>query len=143
MNIVINIIIIILFLIYLLWTWDNTKGFKNNLLRISYIIIGTIVISLLTYIIYLISKNGVQYQNENILREVRNIILKIFIPINGFISMPRIGFLICRIKDDDIESKELKKKIMIYSIAFIAVIIFECFYFKNIQNGIINIINSK
>ena len=143
MSVAINITIIILFLVYIFWTWNNTKCFEGNIIRISYILIGTLFITLLTYIIFLISKNGMKYPNEDIAKELRNIILRVFIPINGFITLPRIANIIGKIKNDEIDGEKLKKKIIIFSIVNIIVIIFECIYFKNIQNGILQIINSK
>ena len=143
MSILINLMILILFIVFILWTWNGTKGFENNWTRVGYIIIGTLGITLLTYIIYIISKSNVQYPNIDIQREIRNIILKIFIPINGFITLPRIANIVTKIKDEEIDKEKFKKRILFYFIVFIIVIIIECIYFKNIQNGIIQIINSK
>ena len=46
----INFIIVVLFIIYIVCAWNSTKEFENNLLRISFIFVGTLFITLLTLI---------------------------------------------------------------------------------------------
>ena len=75
--------------------------------------------------------------------DVRREILYIFIPLNGFILLPQISGLIDRIKEGDTSKEEFQKRMRIALIIFGILIIFECIYFKNIQNGIINFLNSK
>lgn len=136
-------IIIILFLVYIFWTWNNTKSFEGNFTRISYIIIGTLFMTLVTYIIFLISKKGVIYPHQDMIGVLRNIILLIFVPVNGFVTLPQIASTIGKIKNDDITGEELKRKIAIFIITIIIVVILECYYFKSIQNQIIGIINLR
>ena len=143
MSAMIYVIIIILFLVYLSWTWKSTKSFEGNFTRISYIIIGTACITLSTFIIFLISKNGITYPVQDMIGATRNIILLTFVPINGFFILPQIANIIGRIKNDDITPEQLKRRLVIFIIAIIVIVIFECSYFKNIQNGIIQLINSR
>ena len=143
MSVMIYIMIIILFLIFIFWTWNNTKSFEGTFTRVSYIIIGTLFISITTFIIFIISKNNINYPNQDMIGVVRNIILLVFVPINGFIILPQIASTIGKIKNDDITAEKLKKRIVIFIIAIIIIVIFEGYYFKNIQNGIIQIINLK
>lgn len=143
MQTMINIIIIILFAVYLFWTWNNTKSFEGTFTRISYIIIGTLFMTLVTYIIFAISKREIIYPNQSMIGTLRNVILLIFVPINGFIVLPQIGNTIEKIKKDTITPEKLKKRIIIFIIVAIIILIFECSYFRNIQNQIIKIINLK
>lgn len=143
MSAIIYIIIIILFLVYLSWTWKSTKSFEGTFTRISYIFIGTLFITLVTYIIFLISKNGISYPHPEMIGKIRNIILLTFVPINGFITLPQIATSIGKIKNDDITAEQLKKKLIIFIIVIIITVIFEGSYFKNIQNGILQVIKLK
>lgn len=136
-------IIIILFLVYLFWTWNNTKCFEGNFTRISYIIIGTLFMTLATYIIFLISKKGITYPHQDMVGVVRNIILLTFVPINGFIVLPQIASTIGKIKNDDITGEQLKRRLLIFIITIIIIVLIECSYFKNIQSGIIQLINLR
>ena len=143
MSAMIYVIIIILFFVYLSWTWNNTKAFEGNFTRISYIIIGTLFITLATYIIFLISKSGITYPHVEMIGKIRNIILLTFVPINGFITLPQIANTIEKIKNDNITAEQLKRRIVIFIIIVLLIVIFECSYFKNIQNGIIQVINLR
>ena len=137
----IYILIIVLFAVYILWTWNNTKSFEGILNRISYLCIGTVFIALATYIIFNISNNGVNYPEEEMEKLVRNMILLVFIPMNGFCVLPQIGNIIGKIKNDEISNEKLKRKIITFVISIIILIIFEIFYLKNTQTQIIAIMN--
>lgn len=136
-------LIIVLFLVYIFWSWNNTRNFEGNFTRISYIIVGTLFITLATYIIFLISKNGISYPNKDMIGVLRNIILLTFVPINGFLTLPQIASTIGKIKNDDITGKQLKKRLVIFIIVITILVIFECYYFKSIQNRIIQQINLR
>ena len=71
MNIVIYMIIILLFAVLLFWTWNNTKDFERTEQRILFIVIGIVILSILTLILFNISKIGVNYPNNNIMKEIR------------------------------------------------------------------------
>ena len=143
MKATIYLIIIALYAIYILWTWNNTKSFEVTFTRISYIAIGTLFILFLTYIIFRISRSGINYPNKNMIGVVRNIILIVFVPVNGFITLPRIANIIGKIKNDEITGYQLKKKIIIFTIVVIIAIVIEGIYFKDVQNGIIQIFKLK
>ena len=139
----INFVIFILFVIYIVWTWKTTKEFEGYVTRISYIIIGTVFIGTLTLIFFLFSQIGVNYPKEEMIGEVRNKITLLFTPVNGFIILPQIASLIGQIKNGNISKEEKQKSIRRILIIGIILIIVECIYFKNIQNGIIDLINIK
>ena len=143
MSTTIYLIIFILFLVDIFWTWSSTKSFEGNFTRISYIFIGTLFITLLTYIIFLFSKNGINYPNNAMIGKIRNIILLTFVPINSFVVLPQLAKIVEKIKNDEISEEKLKKIILIFVVIAIFLIVIESIYFKSIQNGIISIINSK
>ena len=143
MGAVIYFIIFIIFATYIICTWNSTKEFDNAFIRISYIVIGTLFIALFTFIFFLFSKIGVEYPKQEMVGQVRNIILLIFIPINGIVVLPQIANIISRVKNGNISKEDLQKKIRIILIICIILIVFECIYFKSIQTGIINFINAK
>ena len=53
-------------------------------MRISFILVGTLFITILTLILFWVSKFGITYPKKEMVGEVRKIILLSFIPINGF-----------------------------------------------------------
>lgn len=139
----INFIIFVLFVIYIIFVWNSTKEFENILIRISFILVGTIFITILTLILFLISKIGIEYPKKEMIGEVRKIILLVFIPINGFITLTQSASIFVQAKSGMVSKDDLEKKIKRLVIIFIALIIFEAIYFKNIQNGMIKIILNK
>ena len=139
----INFIIVVLFIIYIVCAWNSTKVFENTLLRISFILVGTLFITLLTLILFWISKIGVKYPKKEMIGEVRKIILLSFIPINGFLTLTQSASIFAQAKSGMVSKEEMKKKIKRLVIIFIILIVFEAIYFKNIQNGMIRIIQNK
>ena len=139
----INFIIVVLFIIYIVCAWNSTKEFENTLMRISFIFVGTLFITLLTLILFWISKIGVQYPKKEMIGEVRRIILLSFIPINGFVTLTQSASIFAQAKSGMVSKEDMQKKIKRLVIIFIILIVFEAIYFKNIQNGMIRIIQNK
>ena len=139
----INFIIVVLFIIYIVCAWNSTKVFENTLLRISFILVGTLFITLLTLILFWISKIGVKYPKKEMIGEVRKIILLSFIPINGFLTLTQSASIFAQAKSGMVSKEEMKKKIKRLVIIFIILIVLEAIYFKNVQNGMIRIIQNK
>ena len=140
---IIYFIITVLFIIYIVCVWNSTKEFETLLMRISFLIVGTIFITILTLILFWISKIGISYPKREMIGEVRKIILLSFIPINGFITLTQASTIFSQAKSGMVSKEDMEKKIKRLLIIFIALIIFDAFYFKNIQNGMIRIIQSK
>lgn len=136
-------IIAILIIIYLIWTWKSTEQFETITMRISYILVGTIFITVITLILFWISKIGVEYPKEAMIGEVRKIILLIFVPVNGFIVLTQFSSVVANMKSGMVSKEDMEKKIKVLSIIFAIMIIVECIYFKNIQIGLIKIINAR
>ena len=143
MMLTINFIIFILFVVYIVVTWRSTEVFEGIPTRILYLVIGTAFVSMLTFIFFLFSKIGVEYPKPEMVGEVRREILLIFIPLNGFIILPQIANFIARVKEGDTSKEELQKKMRRILIICVVLIIFECIYFKNIQNGIIEFLQER
>ena len=142
MSILIYLIITILFAVLIFWTWNNTKEFNETKDRIKYIVIGIFLVTIVTTIIFAISKIGINYPKAEIMKKVRNIAILLFTPINGFLSLPHIATIKNDIKINAKEEK-VKKKIIILGIIIIISLIVEINYLKDFQNGIIGILNSK
>ena len=139
---IINFIIFILFVIYIVFVWNSTKEFENTLIRVSYILIGTLFITMLTLILFWISKIGVEYPKQEMIGEIRRIILLVFIPINGFITLTQVASIFAQAKSGMVSKEDMQKKIKRFAIIFVALIIVEVIYFKNIQNGMIRFIEN-
>lgn len=143
MNILIYFIIAVLFVVLIFWTWNNTKDFEETSERVIFIVVGIIVTSIVTLIYFAISKVGITYPKVEMVKQVRKMVVLLFTPINGFLSLPHIASLKMKIKLKTEDEEKLKKKIIILGIIFIVVTIAEINYMKDFQNGIIQMLNSK
>lgn len=139
MIILITAITIVLYIILVAFTMHNLSSAIDNKIKIAYIVIGLIIMLITTLIIFNISAGGVEYENDNMIGNVRNIILAVFVPVNGIITMPYLANLLSKINSDEITQEKFKKKVIILAIIFIVVLLFECSYFKSTQLGIIKI----
>ena len=136
MGLIIDLMILILFIVLILWTWNSTRNFENTFSRVLYITGGIIIIFLITLIVFNISNSSINYPSIKVMEGIRKIMLLTFVPLNGIITMPFIANIINKIKDGENQ----KKRIVIISIISILVIIIEIFYFQNIQIGILKMI---
>ena len=136
-------IIIVLFTVLVMWTWNNVKDFENNTEKIKFIIIGLIILFICTIIIFAISKTGIKYPNDEVLKQVRCIAIFLCVPINGYISLPHIAKIKSDIYTNTVDEEKSKKRIIFLAAIIIIVTIFEIFYLKDFQKGIINNLVNK
>ena len=70
-------------------------------------------------------------------------LLAVFIPVNGLLTMPYLASIIGKISTNEIAREKFNKKLIAFVILFIIILIIEYSYFKSTQQGIINMINNK
>lgn len=134
------IIIIAIYFILIAWTWQ-ILGNVEKTKKVAVIIIGILIMSIVTLIVFNISKVGLNYENTNAQADVRNVLVAVFTGINGIIVIPQFAKVIEKISEDEIDKKTASRKFLIIAIIFIVCVIIECGYMKDIQKGIINIYN--
>lgn len=139
---IIIIITVVMFVVLIAWTWTNLGQIEKKQ-KIIYIIISIIITYIITLIIYNMSKIGIEYKNPNIEQDIQNLLTSLFTTINGFVIVQYIAKLIGKIHDTQIEKEDASKKAIIIAIIFIIVLIIECVYLKDIQNGILKVYEIK
>lgn len=137
----IAIVIIILFAVLIGWTWNNLYALDMKA-KILYEIIFIVIITIITLIIFYISKISIFYPNKDMIVYVRNVLVLTFSPINGMILMPYVAKKLSEIKEKNIDEEKTKKGIIMILVIFIVVFIIECIYLKNIQLGILNVLEN-
>ena len=135
------IVTIIMFLVLIAWTWSNLASIDRNK-KIAYILSSIVIMMIVTLIIFSISKIGVNYENENMVGPVRILLVAVFTSLNGFVVIQYIARILGRTYEQTIEKEEANKKIAIILIIFIVIAVIECLYMKNIQNGILDMMNN-
>ena len=143
MNILIYLIIALLFAVLIFWSWNNTKDFDDTKQRITFIIFGIIILGVVTLIFFNISKIGIEYPKKEMANQVRKLTMLIFIPVNGFLSLPHIATIKEQIGQKSLEEEKIKRKIIILGVIFIITAIIEINYMKDFQDGIIQMLNNK
>lgn len=139
-TVIMSLILIILLMVLLGWTW-HSLGNIENITKIACIIVGIIVVFIITFAIYNISKIGINYENKETMKIIQNVFVSLFTIINGYIILPYAFRKLDQINNDEIEKKQLKKSIIILVIIILAVGIFESSYLGSIQQGILSMIN--
>ena len=132
-------IIIILLLVLLGWTWHNLGTIENKT-KVICIVVGLVIVYIITFVIFSISKIGINYEDKEVLKTVQTIFVILFTIINGYILLPYIFKKLEQIDNDEIKKEKLIKGIVILVILFIFVAIFEISYLGKIQSGILNMI---
>jgi len=127
---------IIIFIILIKWVLHNMSSIENKT-KTVYLIIGIILVLILSFILFNVSKVKIDYPNEEVFKQIRKWLLAIFIPMNGLVILPYIANLIEKVKLEEIENEELKKRAILFAVILIILIIFECKYLTNAQLGIL------
>ena len=135
---VIIAVVIILYVIFIGFTIHNL-----NMLDKPKKITSLIVMAIITLIVFSISKSGIEYPQKEMIGTVRNMLIAIFTPINGLIVIPYVANMINKIKIDDITPEKFQKGVILIGIIFLIVLILECSYLKDIQLGIIDMLNAR
>lgn len=137
---VIFIIIGILFLVLLGWTWNNLGSIEKPT-KVACIIGGIVFVYIITFIIYNISKMGITYESKEAMRLIQTVFVMLFTIINGYIILPFTFKKLDKINNKDIEKDEIKSSIVIVVIIIIILGILESSYFGNLQDSILNMMN--
>lgn len=135
---IIILVTVILFLVVIAWTWTNLGKIEKKK-KIVIIVISIIITYVITLITFLISKTGINYENQNMANDVQNLLVAVFTAINGLIVIQYVAKIFGKINNNEIDKKTAQKKLIIIAIIFLICIIIEASYLKDIQNGILDV----
>ena len=137
MSVILNVSIVVLLIVLCIWTW-NSLGDSEKKKKIIYIVIGTLAMYIITKIIFAISSSSIIYQNEEIKKQITNMLVYIFTPVNGFIILPQITKWMYKLKNKEIDKSKFKQKLIILFVIFVVIVAIEIPYLRDTQMGIIN-----
>ncbi|MBO4292962.1 MAG: hypothetical protein J5881_01025 [Clostridia bacterium] len=138
---VIVTLVIAMFLILLSWTWHN-MGEVESKTKIGTIVFSLIVVLCVTLVLFNISKNGVNYNSEESMNYVRNVLVLVFTIINGLIIIPPFAKTIGRVHNKEVSKEQATRHMGFLIIIFVIALIIECSYLKSVQQGILDIYNN-
>lgn len=133
---VILIIILILLLVLLSWSWHSLGDIEKKT-KVAIIVGGLVIVYLITFVIFSISKIGIDYQNKDAMKLIQTIFVMLFTIVNGYIILPYVFKKLNQINNEEIEKEKIIRSLIILAIIFIIVAIFEVSYLGNMQNGIL------
>ena len=129
---------IVMYLINIAWTWKNLGELEKSK-KVIFIVIGLVAIYIITTIVFFISQKGVQYENEESMRTIKNVLVAVFAGINGIVLLPQMAKILDNAKEGEMEKNQLINRIILWIIILLICLIFECGYMKDTQQGIVNI----
>lgn len=135
---IITLITIILFAVLIGYTWHGLDTLEKHI-KVIYILVGLIIVSVITLIVFNISSIGIQYEEIGIKNDIRTMLMLVFTPVNGLFTMPSFAKIFVRINENDINKNEFLLRIRKILVIFIFLLIIEYSYIKNTQLGIIEI----
>lgn len=105
-----------------------------------FIIIGIAVIYMLVSFIYWIGTKDIELgTNENF---GKNLITFTFVPVNAIIILPFLASSYKNLQSGRLKSVPFKNRCILLAIALVILLVVEFFYFKDVQAGIYNILQS-
>jgi small neutral amino acid transporter SnatA (MarC family) len=134
---IVGIISVIIYIIAVIMVYTNTYELKKDG-KLKFTIIGIIAILIITWIIVLISSNGIQVENENFIKIAKNTSIMLFAPINTIFTLPYLGNLLNKYKQKRLTEEKFKKRVLIFAIILLIIIIIEINYIKNFEIGLIS-----
>lgn len=134
--IVITIIIAIMFLNLIALTWSKLGNIDNKTKTIS-IIVGIVMVYIITFIIFNISKIGIIYEDPKVMKTIRSVFVMLFTIINSYALLPYFFKKINQINNDEIQKNEFQRSLIILLIIIVTLFIFESTYFGNTQQRIL------
>lgn len=135
MIIFINFVIALIYIMSIIWTWRILYDVPKSK-KILVIIIGIFIIYLVTTILFNITKNKIDYENLDMQKDTRKLLIWLFSGVNSLL-LPLISKEFLQIKGESSNEKN-GTKILIMIIIIIICMIIEENYMKNIQQNIID-----
>ena len=132
-------IMIVLFLVLIGWAWTSLGSIETKT-KIICMICGITAVYIITFIIYNISKIGITYENQQVMKTIRNVFVILFTIINGYITLPYTFKKLEQIDNEEMDKETLTKSIIILLIIIVILAIFEVLYLGNSQQTILNMI---
>lgn len=139
-NIVISLFILVANAVAILLTYHSFGKDTEKTKKLFYTLIAMGIMYILILIIYFFSSIGMP---KEAVEASRDMITFTFVPVNAIILIPFLVRSFNQRKNNEITIEQLNKRAIIVFIIAVVLIIGEFFYFRNIEKGIIDIVNQK
>lgn len=116
-------------------------GIESKKEKLIFVVMGTALMYILTSIIYWISTKDIQMTGVS--ERGKDLIIFLFVPINAILTLPLFAKSFSKFRDGRIDGKILRNRGVLLIILLAIILIFECIYFKNIQQQVVNMITEE
>lgn len=106
-----------------------------------FIIVGVAIIYLLVSFIYWVSTKSTNLEIDD--DTCKNLITLTFVPVNAIIIMPFLASSYKKLKNGKLKQVPFRNRCILLAVVMFIILLIEFFYFKDIQNGILSILQSK
>ncbi len=139
---IIVITIIMMYIILIIWCNHNLENMETYK-KIIFIATGILVIYVLTNITFNISKNGIGYPNNNMVGNIKNILVWVFTGVNAIFILPYLSTKLKAVYQEELKVEQFIKKTVILIIVLVVLLTLECGYMKDTQKVILEIFEHK
>lgn len=109
--------------------------------KVIFIAVGIAIIYILTSLVYWISTKDIKIKEVS--ETCKNLITFLFVPINAIITLPIVAKSYNKYKSGSLKQDKFRNRLIVIGGVLLIILIIECSYFKNIQNGIIKLIEEN
>ena len=108
--------------------------------KLTFIVVGIAILYMLVSLIYWLSTKNIDLGTTNEMG--KNFIVFTFVPINSMIVLPFLASSYKYFKQGRLKTQNFKNRIILIAVILIIVLVLEFFYFKDIQNSILSMIQA-
>ena len=108
--------------------------------KLTFIVVGIAIMYMLVSLIYWLSTKNIDLGTTNEIG--KNFIVFTFVPINSMIVLPFLASSYKYFKQGRLKTQNFKNRIILIAVILIIVLVLEFFYFKDIQNSILSMIQA-
>ncbi len=109
--------------------------------KIIAIAVGFALLYVMVTGVYWISTSGIEL--GEIAGTAQNLITFAFVPVNGLLILPFLAISYRQLKQGNLKKETFKKRCIILGVLLVILLLIEYFYFKDIQNGILSMIQAR
>ena len=138
---IIYLTILIIYVVLILWSLNNL-GKMPIAKKIIYILVNLLIVFIFTNISYIISKQNIQYESQEIMNNIKTVLLLLFTGINGIITIPISCKQISELQEENIDKTRFTKRIILIFVVLLIIAYLECGYMETTQKGILQIMTN-
>ena len=106
-----------------------------------FLVVGIAIMYMLVSGVYWLSTDKIEMQELS--EAIQNFITFTFVPLNAIVILPFAASSFRHYQNGKLRGDKLRNRYILLAIVLIIILIIEFFYFKDIQLGIVNMINSR